>query len=350
MRDLLRRLSEVEPTELPVLTVYLDMRPEADGQRPGQRDGQIVLRDRLRDIERTVGAHGPAAESFTADSQRIRDYAEREFDRSNSGLAIFACSGTGLWEVVETGQPFENEVAVGRVPQLFQLARLLDDHETAVIAVVDSNTARLFVSRRGRLDEVDGPDEDPIHHRRPSTGGWSEARYQRHIDKHDADFAREAASAIERLVQRTDARRVVLAGDTPSTTLLLDALPQEVRDRVGDVTQIEVRADRNEVDAEVRPILERLEAESGQSAADQVVAQVAADGLGVAGLEPTQRALEQGQVMQLVLGSNGELDDETRNDLIRAAATSAAEVEVVEEHEGLQRLGGVGALLRFKID
>ncbi len=56
---------------------------------------------------------------------------------------------------------FENQVTVAPQPDLFQLARLVDEHETAVVAVVDSNTSRVFVTRRGILREVGGPTRTP---------------------------------------------------------------------------------------------------------------------------------------------------------------------------------------------
>ena len=37
--SVLRRLSELEPSELPVLSIYLDLRPQATGERPGVRSG-----------------------------------------------------------------------------------------------------------------------------------------------------------------------------------------------------------------------------------------------------------------------------------------------------------------------
>lgn len=350
MRDLVRRLAEMEPTDLPVLSIYLDMRPQATGQSPGRRASLTVLRDRFREIERALGPRGDDVDSFTADVERIQSWLDEEFDRASQGVAIFACSGAGLWETVETGAPFEDEVSVDAVPRLFQLARLLDEQQTAVVAIVDTNTARLFVSRTGGLEELEGPDEDPVHHRKRSTGGWSEARYQRHIDKHDATFAKEAAEALQRLVDRHEAERVIVGGDEVAVPLLLDALPQAVRDRVGEVIRVDMRAPIDEIGDEVRPVLERLEAEASQSAADRLVAAVRGSGLGVGGVDATRRALEQRQVMELLLAADAELDETTRNDLIREAAANDATVEVVEEHDGLRRLGGVGALLRFKVE
>jgi hypothetical protein len=86
------------------------------------------------------------------------------------------CAGQSLFEAVEAGVPFENQVAVGPWPDLFQLTLLLDEQETAVVAVVDSNTSRLFVTRMGRLEHAGGADDDAKYYRTRSMGGWSQAR------------------------------------------------------------------------------------------------------------------------------------------------------------------------------
>lgn len=349
MRDLLRRLAEFEPTDLPVLSVYLDMRPQATGEDPGRRTSLTILRDRLSKIERTLGSRGEAFDSFHADSERIQTFLDDKFDRSSQGLAIFACSGADLWETVETGSPFEDEVGADSVPQLFQFARLLDEQQTVVVAVVDTNTARLFLSRIGRLEEAGGPDEDSVHHQKRRTGGLSQANYQRHIEKHHADFAQEAADAIERLVERNRAERVILAGDEVALTPLMGALSVRVKELVGDVLRVDIRAPRDDVAAEIAPVLERLESEASRAIADQVIAAVRSDGLGAAGLDATRQALANGQVDLLVLDASAELDDDQRNELIRLAATSGADVEIVQGHAGLARFGGVGALLRYRL-
>ncbi len=38
----------------------------------------------------------------------------------------------------------------------------VDEQETVVVALVDTNTTRLFVTRNGFLEEVAGPDDDPF--------------------------------------------------------------------------------------------------------------------------------------------------------------------------------------------
>jgi hypothetical protein len=351
LRALMRQLAELEPGDLPVISAYLDMRPHAAGESPAQRPGLVVLKDRLREIEKTFGPRGPEVESFQADMARIEQYVEQDFQVDADGLAVFACSGRGLFEPIEASVAFDNQVTVGPQPDLFQLARLLDDLETAVVAVVDTNTARLFVTRRGWLHEVPGHDDDPKFYGKRQPGGWSQARYQRASDELRSRFARDVAAHLDRLVERMGATRVLLAGDEVAIPILRAELPQRTAELVHDeVLRIDVRAQADTVQGEIAPILAAVEAEEDRDLADRVVEAVRGDGLGSAGLRATRKALEQGQVDTLLLESSAELDEETRAELVRLAATTSAEVSVVEDHPGLRQLGGVGALLRYRYD
>jgi peptide subunit release factor 1 (eRF1) len=352
MRDVLRRLAEVQPSGLPVLSIYLDMRPQATGENPGVRSGLIILKDRLREIEKTLGPRGAPLDSVRTDTMRIQEYREREFPISTQGLALFACAGAGLFEVVEAGVPFENQVSASPMPDLFQLARLLDEQETTVVALVDTNTARLFVSRLGFFNEVDGPnDRDRRDYRKRSMGGWSQARYQRHIDKHRMDFAQEAAAEMERLVAAEGAVRLLLAGDEVAIPLLRDALSPDVAKLLqDDVLRVHIRAPRGDLQSEIAPLLAQVEAEDAHTVADRLLGAVQADGLGVIGVERTWTALEHGQADVLLIAPQAPVSADVRSQLIRLATNTGALVEVVESHTRFEELGGVGALLRYRHD
>ena len=358
IRDLVRRLAEIESPDAPVLSVYLDMRAEAlqaDATgAPGVGDptrtpGLMVLRDRLREIAHTLPAHGSHAESLNADIDRIGDYVTTEEVRSAQGVAIFACSALGVWETLTAGVPFETHVSAGPTADLFQLARLLDDYESAVVALFDTNTARLFVMRRGHLAPGGSLDEPASEHKRHKQGGQSQARYQRHVDEQDERFAKELADRIERLVQREAAKHVVLIGEERAVSVLQSVLSKQVLALVDDVERLQVIATREEVEADVLPVLERAEADASADVADRVIEGVRAGQLGVAGLEATMKALEIGQVDELVIDDAAEIDEELRAELVRQAALTSARVEVVSGHAGLNRFGGVGATLRYRV-
>jgi peptide chain release factor subunit 1 len=346
----MRRLADWQaPEGAGVLSIYLDMRPAApgSGDRPGMRTGDVVLKDRLRRIEKSLLPRAPGLDSFLADRPRI--VAELSGDLSGvAGLAIFSCAAGNLFEVVRSATEFDNRVIYGRRPALFQLARLVDEFEPAVVAVADTNTLRLFVVQFGGFEEVSGSDEDSIHFRKRSTGGWSQARYQRHIQKHREDFAREAAEIIRDLMEREHATRLVLAGDEVVIPLLQAALPRDLLERLtGDALRIHIRASKEDVAAEVAEVLAAAEERDSAALADVLVGEVLADDLGVAGIADTRDALEAGAGEVLVIADGFE-SPEVRNELTRLALQTGAEVEVVSGHEGLEALGGVGVLLRYR--
>jgi|SRR5579871_121650 peptide subunit release factor 1 (eRF1) len=346
MNEVLDRLARMTPGKTPVLSVYLDMRPQATGQRPSVRSGLVVLKDRLREIEKTLGPRGPALDAFRADKERIEQY---DASPAAQGVALFASDPDNLFEVVEAGVPFQNEVTYTDLPELFQLAHLRDEHETSVVAVVDTNTARLFIMRRGFLEEQRGLSERPRMYSMRYTGGLNIARYQRRIKNSRESFAKEAAAEIERLVDEEGATRVVLAGDAVAIPLLRAALSPRVTQLLhNDVLRLDIRDPRTEIEREVAPVLAQAEAENERAVADQLMDAVQANGLGVVGLEETQAALDHGQVDVLLLMPQSGVDEGVRQDLVRRAIATSAEVEMVKQHELLEMLGGVGALLRYR--
>jgi peptide chain release factor subunit 1 len=349
LRGLMQRLAGVTSTDALVLSIYVDIRPEAHGERPGERPELSVVIHRLKAIQATFRAHTAARESLDADLARIEGYFESAELAAADGLALFACSRIGLWQELRAAEPFDTQVATGRTADLFQLARLLDDSESAVVAVVDTNSCRLFVTRRGGLEEREGPDEPSDDHRRHDQGGWSQARYQRHIDYHDKRFAKEAAAAIEQLVQRERAQHVILAGDERAIPFLEEELSEPVRAVVDQVTHLQMRSSPDEVRAEMAPILAAIEEAEAKDLADRAIAEWLAGDLGVVGIDASMAALELGQVDWLVIDETAGIAEEVRARLIRQAALTDASVEVVRDHAGLAQHGGVAATLRFRI-
>ena len=349
LKDLMRRLADATCTEAPILSVYVDTRPEANPERPGERNALTVLRDRLNAIEDSLDPHTDARSSFDADRERIDAYLAEEDLTAVEGVAIFACDRIGLWEAVRTKVEFETQVAAGPTAELFQLARMLDESVSAVVAVLDTSTCRLFVTRRGALQERKGRDEPAGEHKRHSAGGWSQARYQRHIDTQDKRFAKEAALAIERLVQREKARHVILAGEERVLSVLNGELSAAIRPLIDHVTQIEMRSSTDEVHEAVAPILAALEEAEGEDVADRALAGARAGDLGVTGVDATMAALEAGQVDQLVIDETAGVDDDLRAELVRQASLTDATVEIVREHAALAEHEGVGATLRFRL-
>jgi len=334
-----------EPSEFPIVSAYLDVRPSTDRTDPGVRATRVVVRDRLHEIAQSLPRHGPVRASFTADAEHIERLIDETAGEHERGLAVFASSGAALLETLRTWTPFESLIEVGRWPSLVPLAHLAG-HEPAVVAVADSNSLRLFVSQPGRLVELPAIDDPPDDYTRTEVGGWAQARYQRHVDEHRDAFARRAAAVIARTIEREGATRLLLAGDEVAMPRLRSALPTSVADRVRRVIRLELRATLDEIEAKALPAIAELEAEDAIEAANRLVDEVGAQGLGVGRAGPTRRALEEGAALELLL--DDAMPGRDAEDLVRSAARSSARITFVQGHAGLQGLGGVGALLRYR--
>jgi hypothetical protein len=328
---------------VPVLSAYLDLRPQAHAAR-------MILRERLRQIEHTFWPRGAAFDAVHADGAQIEQELDTEVAPATQGLAIFASAPHHLFETFQADVPFVNEVSAQAEPSLFQLARLLDDLQTAVVAVVRVNRARLFVTHRGGLREVHGLEDDPKrYHMVHGANAMNQAHYQRHAVQTRMHFADEVADRIAQLVDRERATQVILAGDAPAIPLLRQALAPRIARLVREpALALDVETSRDAVWEEIAPLLREDEAEQDRAVVERLIEAVRADSLGIAGLEPTRRALQRGQVDVLVLGRDAPFPPEARSELIELAARTDAAIEVVEADDALRHLGGVGALLRYR--
>src|SRR5687768_10051070 len=99
LREQLDRLTAIQPTESPVLSLYLDMRPNDNGRRTWDPFLRKVF------TERPQALKGDARKSFEQDAHRIREYLEADVRKSANGLALFACSATGFFEAVQLDVP-----------------------------------------------------------------------------------------------------------------------------------------------------------------------------------------------------------------------------------------------------
>ncbi len=349
-RQLLRTLALFEPGDALVLSIYLDLRPHTTGENPAVRTAHTVLKDRLRTIEKTLLPRGQALDDFRADAARVQHFFDEHAESWLQGVAIFACHRHQLFEVLETGVPFEDQVVLEPFPDLFQLAHLIDEYETAVVALVDTNTARLFVIRRGFLQEMGGPNEPPFAFSKRKVGGLNQKRYQRRVENRRIDFAREVATVLEALVAHEGATRVILAGDAVAIPLLHSALSPQLEPLISEqILRLDIRTPPDSVQNEITPLLAQIEEDESHSVATRLIEAVREQNLGVVGPQETQDALTHGQVETLVLANEAPLNAQERNELVRLATISGARVEMVQRHEALTEAGGVGALLRYNL-
>ena len=364
-------LAALEPSPYPVISLYLNLTPPPGGRE----DHMLFVRKVFKDRMKTMLDESPERESFARDAERIREYLETKVEPAWHGLAIFASAGAELFEVI----PFETPIGdhwlfVDSVPHLYPLAKLIDTLPRYAAVLLDTNKARILVFSLAAVERDEKVVNDKT--RRSSQGGWSQSRYQRRADNIHLHHMKEVADTLERIVREDGINEIVIAGDEVAIPKLREALPAHLADKVVDAIKLQRNA-ADILDRSLAAIREK-DAETDAEKVAQLVDAWQAGGLGVAGPEATLSALQLGQVDELVItGSpdtlktvqklpqdspsgdlqvdttaHGAADEETlklAGELVRRAEQTGARLRFIENPELLEHIGGVGALLRFRI-
>ena len=94
-------------------------------------------------------------------------------------VAVYARKPADLLEVVRITRPVESTVVLDRSPYLEPL--VAEAHERWCVLLANRRNARFFVGDGGGLEETDRVEDDV--HSQHDQGGWSQARYQRGVEK-----------------------------------------------------------------------------------------------------------------------------------------------------------------------
>lgn len=374
-------LARFEPVPYPVVSLYLNTQPNEHG-----RDQyQAFVRQEFKARSRTYPPGSPDRESLDKDLERINAFLGNELQPSANGVAIFACAAGEMFEAIQMTAPVERHwLYIGDAPHLYPLARIESKYPRYAAVVADTNSARILVFATNELvvtEEVVGEKT-----RRTSQGGWSQARFQRHISNFHMQHAKEIVDALDRIVLQEGITQILTAGDEVILPLLRDQLPKHLSEKVVDHLKLDTRAP---LDTILNATIEAMARQNERSDREKVEAAIGgyrAGGLGVVGPEDTLDALVKGQVDELLLTANMHALRDVSNEAVRAMANdstllepavepaaggeaaeasprvvrladelvtrakqTAATVTFIEDATLLQDYGGVAALLRFTI-
>jgi peptide chain release factor subunit 1 len=241
--------------------------------------------------EQKVGLQG--------DFERIRRFLTEEFDRDGvRGVAIFAAGLDNFWSANGFSDVVGDEARVGPFFYLTPLVPLLGRGEGAIVAVVGRERGSVFVLRGGRLEEVaDHTEEQP--YRRTDQGGWSQARYQRHVDELAGRHLRTVADELDRQV-RAGAKQLIVFASEENRSVLDDVLSHDASKAViGWGTDVS-HASPVELLEQARPFLERSRAAEESDALDRWQEEAGRNGRAASGWADTLEAASDSRVELLL--------------------------------------------------
>lgn len=336
---LLRELARLSHNERMILSIYLNLDDGWDRAKHfiRQEAKRIVQLLNLREKE-----YFETSVSFLHDF--IKEKKEKKF--TGPGLAFFADLGADYVKGVELTMPPDPLLAVDREAVIHPLALQFDEYEPIGVIMIDAHCARVLLVAGRVLDDMDKFCKN-IHHL-SKVGGWSQMRYQRRRLTQVKRFAKDVVEKASAIFNEKDVKRVLIAGRDRMITAFENELGQNWKDKV--VTKIRWDLDAADKDflKKIKPIMENIERTEEKELLQKLVTEVRIGGLGVTGAAETRDALKRAQVDTLIVSQS--LPFSETEELTSLAKSTGAYVEFVpKENKVLIGLGGVGALLRYKM-
>src|SRR3954468_10026949 len=229
--DTLRRLAELRPDEGKVVSIYLNLDPTEFASGPAR---STAINSVLDQAGRAARDEDP---SVREDVARIRG-AFKGFDFQGAhGVAVFASGSEDLLEVIKLPRTVENAVVIDESPYIEPLVEVQSGARYGVV-LVNRQTARIFRGSRDRLDEVARVDDQV--HRRHDQGGWSQARYQRSVDKEAQDHLKNASEELRRRHERRPFDALFVAAPEAVYKDFCDTLHPYLKERIVGRVEVDV--------------------------------------------------------------------------------------------------------------
>jgi len=375
-RERLRRLAEARVGDAKVLSLFLNLDPREFATPPARSTEVRSVLDRAGRLVREESERltHEQQESLRADLERVaNELGNGAAAKGARGLAVFSCTAAGLFEILRLAQPIDHEPVISDAPYLAPLSSIGAPERWCVV-LVNRRNARLFCGSSEALEELALVADDVRN--KHDQGGWSQANYQRSVDKDVQDHLKHVAEVVFLKMKRELPKGVIVGGPQETVTDFESTLHPYLRERLAG--RIDIDVENSSTEDVRRTAAERIEA-AARERVEKALARLAeafgANGRAASGLADVLTAVHEQRVEALLvdrgyeapgvvcpqcgwLGEEGfsecQADGtpvERRENIVEAsierAITQSADVYVLRDRPELASHGHIAAILRF---
>ena len=213
---------------LPVLSLYGRIPPGASTREVHSR--MTSLLDQVRPLGKDHTLGHQARLSVRGDIERIMDALDRGGWPPGS-VAIFSCSGRGLYEEVPLPRQVREQVMLDETPFTRPMLAVLEEYQRACVLVLDKASARIWELDAGELREV-GAVRDPALRKPDYAVGLAEDRVRNKAEELSKRHFRRVVQALRDLAQTGECELLIIGGHDYEIPEFIQFLPGDMRDRV----------------------------------------------------------------------------------------------------------------------
>jgi peptide chain release factor subunit 1 len=377
-REEIRELAQFQTAgaEGSALSFYFQPRTP---QNKSHKEESILAKDLVRNALKETEKNGRNG-ATRADLNRILEIAGQLHGNQARAKVIFACGAKNVWRefdvpaILPRTQLFVNERF-----NLKPLAAVLGAQPRTCVALVDRQRARFFDLR---LDEL--TERDAVFHQLPRRGrsdgfaGYDGGHAERRVADDALHHFKEVAERLKDAYEKGLFEKLIIGGHETSWSEFEPHLHPYLQQRLLGHFSADAAITEDGIRERANQVLRDWQEDHRQKLVREVLGQSQRNGNGVTGLRRVLRSLELGEVQILILGEQfharaiecgncGHVDahlirncpvcgHETReledvcDAIIPQAIRRDIELFYVKDDPELDRVGNIGALLRFRAD
>lgn len=374
-------LAVLRSEEWPIISLYL----RVDLARVTDDHYMIHLKNLLRELERIKGQLNlTRAQSQTVDEDitRIHAFFRDRGDEFGRGVALFASSRAGIWQVFHVPSEVGNGVDLDFRPVVGRLVRVVEQFEPVCTCLISRDRARIFRGHLASFQEVAVrlDEEVPGQH---GQGGWSQARFARHIEDHVRQHYQRVGQVLFNLFEQDPFRFLVVAGPDEVVADFVDGLHPYLRERYVGAFNSLMEANVKQVQEETVRIVKAWQQQERERYVDLVLEEALSQDMAVTGLERVVEVVQMRNVNALVVDDTLQAPGQyclrcgalqgiggselaciycggplrLRENIVPEVYTEAYRQNAnlvfltdLNERQRLQSYGGIGAILRYRLE
>lgn len=228
-QDQVDRILRLDGNGLPLVSLYIPAEPDRTGRRAFLTRLASLL-DRIRPLAEDRSLEHAARLSLRDDIAKIGKSLEEEPHRPGA-VAVFSCSGNGVYEQVWLPRSTRERIVVDADPYVRPMLGVLDEYYRTCAVIVDKGTGQVWEHYIDEALELETIRDRTL--RKPNyAAGLAEERVRDKADELSKRHYRRLIGELKQLFGTGRFDLLVVGGHSYEVPVFIEFLPRELRDRL----------------------------------------------------------------------------------------------------------------------